>query len=331
MKLALRKKLFLCFLFMSTPLWLHAQLRQQVAIVPFWGEDAAIINQFGEELIIAVDSKQDFRSFAVDMINLPPDVPEGGFPPFICPMPSLTRASPFALTGEVTFDDELERWHLRLFLWQMSDARLIFSDELTAFDRVECAANLPALLTWLFSWIPRDEPPAVVARHGRIVYFAANEPLRWLYAGLRVGGAINFDTTSVAARDYLNYNVAAYVNVKFLNSLGIQIEALYKHEVDPIDIHSMLVPCLLRYSFRRGTMFVAGLAGVYLSFPLDNFDAEHIFGGITAGLKFGTRLGPGSIFASFRHFYDLREPTPNHMRNTINISIGYELGFLPKR
>ena len=125
---------------------------QSVALVPFWGSDQNIINQFGAEVYTAVGNMKDFRPVRIDMANLPSNVPEGGFPPFICPSPSLIKANPLALTGEVTRNDN-GSLSLRLYLWEMADTRLVFTSTLTARNMNEYKLLLPGLLEKLFSQI----------------------------------------------------------------------------------------------------------------------------------------------------------------------------------
>jgi len=123
-----------------------------VALVPFWGSEQNIINQFGTELYTAVGNMKDFQPVRIDMTNLPKDVPEGGFPPFICPSPSLIKTNPLALTGEVTRTDT-GSLSLRLYLWEMADTRLVYTSKLTARNMSEYRLLLPELLKKLFSQI----------------------------------------------------------------------------------------------------------------------------------------------------------------------------------
>ncbi|MDR2575935.1 MAG: septal ring lytic transglycosylase RlpA family protein [Treponema sp.] len=110
----------------------------------------SIIEQFGAELYTAVGNMKDFRPVRIDMTNLPDDVPEGGYPPFICPSPSLITTNPLALTGEVTRNDT-GSLNLRLYLWEMTDKRLVFTSKLTARNMNEYKLLLPGLLEKLFS------------------------------------------------------------------------------------------------------------------------------------------------------------------------------------
>ena len=154
----MNKKLFFCLLFFSLSLRLFAQFdsRELVALIPFWGENEEMIEEFGEELFYSVDDMYEYRPWVVDMTDIPPDVPEGGFPPYICPSPSLTGEALYALTGDLEWDDFTYMWRMRLYLWRMADNRLIYTDELNAYDTEGARFGLPAMVEWLFSWIPRD-------------------------------------------------------------------------------------------------------------------------------------------------------------------------------
>jgi len=123
-----------------------------VALVPFWGSNQNIIDQFDAELYAAVGNMKDFQPVQIDMTNLPDDVPPGGFPPFVCPSPSLIKTNPLALTGEVTRTDT-GSLTLRLYLWEMRDFRLVFTSKLTARNMSEYRLLLPGLLEKLFSQI----------------------------------------------------------------------------------------------------------------------------------------------------------------------------------
>jgi hypothetical protein len=124
-----------------------------VALVPFWGPDQNINDQFGAELFAAVGNMKDFQPVQIDdMTNLPDDVPKGGFPPYICPSPSLIKTNPYALTGELTRTDT-GSWSLRLYLWDMAETRLVFTSTLTAHNMSEYRLLLPGLLEKLFSQI----------------------------------------------------------------------------------------------------------------------------------------------------------------------------------
>jgi len=161
-------------LFLSLPLHLFSQAgeREVVALLPLWGENESVTRQFGEELFNAMNAMDGYRAFLVDMVNLPEGVPAGGFPPFIAPSPLLTRDAAFALTGDVSLNAQTGMQHMRLFLWRMEDARLLFSDEAAGFDRFGIRVIIPFILEWLFSHAVEAAPAEIV----RIVYVEA-EPV----------------------------------------------------------------------------------------------------------------------------------------------------------
>ena len=156
-------RLFLCALFMLFPLVMPrlALGEQVIALVPFWGAEDDVVNEFLDVLYNSIGGIDGFRPRVVDMVNLPPDVPPGGFPPFVAPALSLTLGDPFAVTGNITEDPAMGR-SLRLFLWQMADNRLLFSEAVAIANPMIAAMIMPFALESLFGGIPGDEPPQVV-------------------------------------------------------------------------------------------------------------------------------------------------------------------------
>jgi len=243
--------LFLCVLFMYFPAQLFAQTQErEVALLPFWGDDDEIIVEFGDELYNALIDLEGFRPVQVDMYDLPLDVPDGGFPPFVSPSPSLTGDAPFAITGSVFYNVQGQRY-LRLYLWEVSGERPLFTDEMIASDREVVGLILPFMLRLLFQWIPMEgtqvflgpllphpapEPPEPVVQtiilggERVLVYQAPPIPNRLLYVGLRLGGNVQiFDPlldsgTVFGNAEYLDFyfrNLSAAVHLN-LQLLGFQ-------------------------------------------------------------------------------------------------------------
>ena|GEM_PF-1596548 len=105
----------------------------------------------------------NYSTFPIDLTRLPPDVPEGGFPPFICPSPSITRGAAYALTGEVAIDYDFPgNYRLRVYLWKLDGAALLGSDELSAAGRVDAERIIPNFLEWVFSWIVSPPDPETI-------------------------------------------------------------------------------------------------------------------------------------------------------------------------
>ena len=334
-------------LFLLLPLAVFAQSgrTQSVALVPFWGENERTIKEFGQELFKAVGDMQGFRPVAIDMTNLPDDVPEGGFPPYICPSPSLIKTNPLALTGELTPDAEDSGfWHLRLYLWEMTDTRLVFSDELTAYDREECAAGLPGMLEWLFSWLKRGggsgEGEAGEGGdqfgQGKQVFITTSMPLHWMYVGGRFGWSPRIQTNGDpdfngffpdSFLGAVSFSIAFFPeSVPFFSRFAFQAEGIfdfripgyeYKNDIVPIAELSIVPAALLKFqAYRHGNMLLSLFGGAYARFELDDkigigkqrLKYEGPGGdlqlGITGGGSFGSKWGPGIFFIDLRYSGD---------------------------
>jgi hypothetical protein len=117
--------------------------------------------------------------------------------------------------------------------------------------------------------------------------------------------------------------------------------------------NEFMLPILLRYNYEFGLFSIAGLFGPFFTVPTGkveytatltslvyseeyktHYDVEDLFG-VMVGLNFGIKLGPGTLFLDLRYAID------NDMvkvdgdrfwhRNVLPLSIGYELGLLPKK
>jgi len=360
-------------LFLFLPLILFAQTNrtQSVALVPFWGPNDQLIREFGEELYKGVNDLQGYRSDIIDMTNLPDDVPEGGFPPYICPSPSLIKTNPIALTGELTADpDDEEFWHLRLYLWEMADTRLVFSDELTAYDRAECADGLPGMLEWLFGWLKKEategEGNLSAPTTGRQVFITTSMPLHWMYIGLRFGWtplriqtAPSWDAPDLrytgnyldGINAALSFSVGlAPESVPFFSRFGLQLEAVFnydmgKFEPNPVEAMTLTPGLLLKFQvYRQGNILLSFFGGGYTSMCInDNIGYDQKFPiGWTAGINFGGKLDPlsGIFFVDIRYSSDIFNTYvkmdgegygEGFTRNALTISIGYEIGIVKKK
>ncbi|GHV95274.1 hypothetical protein AGMMS50293_15940 [Spirochaetia bacterium] len=325
-----------------------------MALVPFWGDDNDIIISFGAELALAVGKMDGYTSAPVDMTNLPDDVPEGGFPPYICPSPSLTKDIPYAMTGELVKVDD--SYSLRLYLWSMADTRLLCSDEIGAANREELAQYLPGLLEWLFSWIKKDADPKAAATGsgaGSGGGGGAFTEDKFLYLGLRFGTSFHLYTLSAAAQ-YIDANVDRWFNLNFafqisydpLSFLGFQTGALFNYDHAPFQSWSMQLPVLVKWTMFREKPYGALLAGLYYNQPLSPMYNEDLGGsfnytqtlplGYTLGLNLGIRETRGYFFLDIRWSQDIGETVRDNgdilfKRAMMNVSIGYEMGFFDKK
>lgn len=335
--------------------------QRTIAVLPFWGDPIAA--EFGDVLIMTLVRNELYRPFIVDMRNLPPDVPEGGFPPYICPSPSLTAGSPYAITGEVLWSDEYNMFVLRMYLWEMATRRLVSSDEMQALDRAGGEVALPALLDWMLSWlaIPAEQTFPVQNK--------------WLYLGLRAGPSFGFYQRSIRepfveqqVDNYYNANAAVQASVELLPFLGIQTELSFNRDYAPFVSYqivsppsggstlalesapfvswSLMIPLNLKMTLRRPTYFVAVFGGAYVTLPLGEMKQEssgktfkYFFEppiGITVGINSGVKAGPGYVFVDIRWNADLGEKVMDsgeafYKRGMISLSLGYEVGFIPKK
>ena len=356
-----RRRFLLAAALFVTAAGLGAQV-SEVALIPFWGDDDGIIADFGASLYWGLVAKPGFSPRQVDMVNLPDDVPPGGFPPFVSPPPSLTLASPFAMTGDITVNPLSGQWHLRLYLWQTADNRMLFSDEMAAFDRSSLDVVMPGMLDWIFSWVGSVPEPVTVYVEVPVpvpadpVYLEGGmqrpAPNR-LFFGFRAGVASQmlvplFTDEGVEAESPSNFTGALSLNYRFLTfedfQLGVQAEGvvMYDHRHD---ILTLTVPLALRATFLFGTSSFSLLGGAYVLIPLmdghpgfsqpDGFLFGHesdgtLLWGVTAGAGLGFRLGPGSLLAEFRWAMDMFsvQRLDYFHRHTVGVFVGYEWGLM---
>ena len=345
----LQKILFSCLLLLFTAGWLCAQgnERKAVAFLPFWGDNQDIVRGFGNEVYTGIGALEGYIPFRVDMNNLPRDVPPGGFPPYVCPSASMINRAPFAITGEIAVEPRTGQYRLRLYLWRMSNTRLIISDELAAYNQEECRDILPSILNWMFSQAQEELPVIDPGVRYQAIYITPTEPLKWLYLGLRTGGSMRIysDLSDIPSDRnemlfYDNLHVAFHVNFQFTSFLGLQLEAMYNHIFEnQYEPASMMFPFMLRASYRLGSISLAAFGGGYYWMPIGdaNYAPEGLEFGYTAGIMFGNRIGPGYLYLDIRWASDLT----NHRhiddgiggsfrRSMFSIGIGYELGIIAK-
>ena len=358
--------LFLVFFLCLFPFDIESQ--DLIALHPFRGQaqDAEITRLFFDrmETEIANVSGGNYRTFRIDLDNLPPDVPPGGFPPWISPSPSITRDAAYAVTGEAAPDLDFEGGtRIRLYLWRLEGARLLGSDEMTLFDPQDLG-TVPSFMTWVLSWIADD---TVIYAEGGVIYVPsepeiiyynpnAYEP-NWLYLGLRGGGGYSRwtydlrDTSRTSeVSSFMSLNFAFQAAFYFTNFFGIQTEAQINYDFTTNSNHGefntfgLTLPLLGKLVLRGERVKAALFAGISLYLPLSHtgdseshayFNYTPDFPGFVFGLTAGWRIGPGNIIIDGRLEYDLHWSNPIlnqiNYRTSTRFSIGYEIGFLPKQ
>jgi hypothetical protein len=114
-----------------------------------------------------------------------------------------------------------------------------------------------------------------------------------------------------------------------------------------INTTSLIVPLLVKFTWRPKIFLLAGFGGVYFSFPagkthfLDSFNNTDTIGTLTsspgfiAGGNAGIKCGPGVLFLDARYMMDfgITQFSGNNVTNNVyqrrmmTFGIGYEIGF----
>ncbi|MCL2093096.1 MAG: hypothetical protein FWH12_02775 [Treponema sp.] len=349
-----------------------AAAQERVAMHPLrsTAEAEEMADLFYRRMLAVLPSSGDgtYGVFPISLTNLPEDVPEGGFPPWICPSPSITGASAFAITGEAAEDPDFpDSYRVRLYLWRMEGARLLGSDETVVRDASDLDL-LPAFLGWVLSWIGEDPEPIVVYAEPEIIYIdnGGTYQERWLYLGLRGGGGYSRWTRDLGqpgltsthpVTSFMSADAAFQVSVRLSRFLDIQTEANLVYyfgtvqemvgpgESGSYNALSLSLPLILKISLREPRINTGAFAGVYYYMPIsqggsarmqEEFQYTATFPGFLFGLTAGIKAGPGKIFLDGRFTYDGRwahraDRREVFYRNSVRLGIGYEMGFFPKR
>ncbi|MDR0450779.1 MAG: hypothetical protein LBH26_05910 [Treponema sp.] len=230
----------------------------EVAVMPFAGEDEVLSVVLRDATLNEVQGLGGYNPRFVSgeeypgILSLPPDEPPG---------PAFLGSSQYALTGKFYFDFEEEMWHFQLWLWNSGDGSLVYTDKLVAVDSDESLSYLSAMVSWIFSRIPKEETEEPDSRL-EVPDSAAdtagapdpryevendiqtddpqvkNDPLdNWLYLGLRAGGSFRFYTLPELTKDYyfnspldFTYEASFQVAFKFLPFMSVQAEAVFTQD-----------------------------------------------------------------------------------------------------
>jgi hypothetical protein len=216
-----------------------------VAIMPFVGDDLAASAQLQGKVIGKISALPGF---------IPRPVSAGQFPeyrelhPDEPPDPSIPGNSPFVLTGEYYLDSEsLE--HFQLWLWNSGTRALVYTDEMIFENKEEAANYLPALVSWIFSHIPKavKAPPEISAKMAPERAEAAitegdtgggdkNAAFPGLYLGPRGGVSFNIyeirgtGTYQSGSVKSIGPETALTVELRLLRFLSFQTEAGFNRE-----------------------------------------------------------------------------------------------------
>ena len=347
--------------FAAAPVFSQEEDRQ-VALIRFQGTDAQAVADFGDVVFAGIGELPGYQPVMIDMDNLPPDVPEGGFPPYVSPGLSMTGGRPYAVTGELSQDEATSQWTLRLYLWDLTDPdrqRLVFSDMTQAPDRDFLEMVIGGTLEWIFSWLVEDTT-IVDAGESTTTEIsglpAAPPPAYILYAGLRAGWNVqmfnplwSFDNWPGASFENISAaaQVSAFLPHKYELPLyiGLQVDLTAMQDFEN-GIFTLMPGLAAKLAYRSGTAYFSVIGGAYI-IPLAGGSysnrgwyidplvfggpGEDLLAGITAGIGMGSKIGPGSVIVDMRWSNDMFavKKLDYFNRHMISISIGYELGFFP--
>jgi hypothetical protein len=302
-----------------------------VAILPFIGEEEAAAN-FNRAVAEGVTDLQKYSPRVVNAdtvqaagVRIPTDMP---------PVRDLVPGVRYALTGGVypgTYDNE---YYLQLWLWNMTNSTMIYTDDLVYQNINDGLQSVPGLVEWLFSHIievtVEEEPPAEKVR----------EDDKLINIGIRSGTSQRWyaasDETAPGAHA-LNFEGGLFVSVRLNSLFALQAEAdvtfdnlVYRgvtvtSETEaPIPLenvkyttYSLMFPLLFKMTLRSGNYQIAPLAGIYGFLPLgkasyreqpagreDSFSWSTVPFGYTLGLEAAMKLGPGILVGDIRYAGD---------------------------
>jgi hypothetical protein len=339
--------------------------RAITALLPFIGEEAAaaVFNSAVAQTVADL-KKYSCRIVSADTMEawggrIPTDMP---------PVRELVPGAHYAVTGGVYPGNYEGEYYLQLWLWNMTDSTVIYTDDLVYQNIERGLEDLPGLVEWLFSHIVErtvaDEPEAKKAWDDKLIY-----------VGIRSGISSHWYTTpkeTVLGAHSLNYEGDLFISARLNSLISLQAEIdfvwddlVYRGITDtsgggpgttysPVlennryRSFSLIFPVFLKLNFRPGIFRLAPYGGFFAFAPLGKTSYRGNPGGeedrfsrstsapfgLTAGFEIATKLGPGIILADIRYAGDFGETTinddagTNYKRNLVSFTVGYALGFI---
>ena len=320
---------------------------RNILIFPFWGENQDIVDDFIQALYLDL-GRMGLSVEHLTLDRLLPGIPPRGLPPHLSPRPMSTDRSSLGITGNIFLNPANGHWHLQLYLWDLKEDRLLFSDELAVANRNNIRSIMPFMVRWLISQVPREGPPQ-----------------KFLYMGLRLGGDLQLFVpvwgNGAPGLSFSNVDGAFLLNFQFFNSgflnsrrqglgttgprsisfLGLQLEGLVMWDSEQGAL-SMMFPAMVRFTVRRETSFFSVMVGGFYLYPLDpggttgglafGHSAEDFLWGYTAGLALGWKVGAGYLSTGLRWYGDMFSSISLadgnfYNRQTVGFYLSYELGL----
>jgi hypothetical protein len=317
-----------------------------VALLPFIGEEDAadVFNAAAADAITALRKYNPRKISAATVrdagVRIPTDMP---------PVAELTLGSRYALTGGVYPGNYEDEYYLQLWLWDMSNSTMIYTDDLVYDDLNTALESLPGLVEWLFSHITEKVVESVPVEKG------------WKDTMINLGFRSGISRHSYTEPDEaapgansLSYEGDIFLSV-FLNSL-ISLQAEIDFTFDDLiyrsiantstvpgdytpglanekySTFSMMFPLLIKFNFKPGKFRLGPFAGIYAFLPLGDAsyrknptDESGSFSwsvdvpmGFTIGIDGAMKLGPGMLIADLRYSGDFGLTTIDYGSKTIH-------------
>jgi hypothetical protein len=327
-----------------------------VAILPFIGEEEAAAN-FDRAVAEAVIDLQKYSSRSVSAVTveaagvrIPTDMP---------PIRELTPGARYALTGGVYPGNYENQYYLQLWLWDMANSTMIYTDDLVYQDIDEGLESVPGLVEWLFSHIievvREAEPEVEEAWKDKLIS-----------AGIRSGISQHWymspEETAPGAHA-LNFEGGLFLSVRLNSLFSIQGEVNFTFdnlvyrgvtnaggeqvytpvlENEKYTYYSLTFPLLFKANFKSGIFRLAPFGGIYAFLPLGEVSyrrnpagTEDTFSlsvpvplGYTAGFEAAMKLGPGALIADIRYAGDFDTTTIHDGVEAVKKDTNYKRGML---
>jgi hypothetical protein len=200
----------------------------------------------------------------------------------------------------------------------------------------------------------------------------------WLSLGGRLGGSVHFykpGDDMYEGHDvdsHFSFDGAVQAAVNISDIFAVQTELLFTRDAASVterdggyvgkvscESTSLLIPVLVKASFRPGNFVLSGIAGIYFTVPLGDMKVKYTLGGggynesgsttgdfekaplgFMIGANGGIKLGPGNLFADLRYAMDFGETEGSFQGSTETVSLykrsmfmfflGYEIGLIGK-
>jgi hypothetical protein len=327
-----------------------------VAILPFIGEEEAAAN-FNRAVVEGVTDLQKYSPRVVSAdtvqaagVRIPTDMP---------PVQELTPGARYALTGGVYPGNYENQYYLQLWLWDMANSTMIYTDDLVYQNIDEGLESVPGLVEWLFSHIievvREAEPEIEEAWKDKLISAGIRSGVsrRWYMVSEETAPgahALNFEGgLFLSVRLNSLFSIQAEVNFTFDNlvyrgvtNAGEESVYIPVLENEKYTYYSLTFPLLFKANFKSGIFRLAPFGGVYAFLPLGEVSyrknptgKEDTFSlsvpvplGYAAGFEAAMKLGPGALIADIRYAGDFDTTTIHDAVDAVKKDTSYKRGML---